>query len=58
MVKIKDFDVFTNQELSEVKGGTWFEDAIDWIGEKLSDICKWMKEYGKKDGTPGLEIPF
>lgn len=51
-----EFQELSMVEMEEVNGGSWLDDAVDWIGEKLSQLWDWMKKYGKTDGNPGIII--
>lgn len=46
MKTFSNLDVLTNQELSEIKGGTWFGDAFDWISENISRAWEWLTKHG------------
>lgn len=62
-MKIDNLNKLSNQELSEIKGGgegSWVENAIDAIGEALSNAWKWIKKHikPKTDGSAGVDIYF
>ncbi|WP_018359137.1 bacteriocin [Porphyromonas levii] len=58
MIETKNFNALNNKELSEINGGSWLGDAIDWIGEKLSDLWEWMKDHDLGDGRTGGKFPI
>lgn len=60
MMRLKDLEQLSNQEMSEIKGGSWLGDVFDAIGDALSDAWEWVKEHVKPrtDGSTGVDIYF
>lgn len=57
-MKIDKLDLLSNQELSEIMGGSWFSDVFETIGDALSGAWRWVRMHvrPKHDGTTGFDI--
>lgn len=51
-------ELLSNQEMDSVIGGSSLGDALEWVGEKMSQFWKWLTIHGNTDGTTGVHWEF